>query len=349
MNLGQNIRARRREKGITQEALAEHLNLTVSAVSQWECGKTSPDISQIPLLCHLLEVTSDALLGIDVDRKAERIQAIYDAAQKQSWEGCHGEAIAALRQGLVEYPGSYRLMEGLVGELFCYTDTSTNAEVVALCDKILEGCTDDSIRQEIWIIICRMFPKMGRREDALRIAKAAPGYQNTSDELVNWIYTGDELLTNYRENMLGLAGLLMDKVIRFGMDSQDDDESLAFYEKGTQIMRVLFDDEDGLFDSQRAGNCHKRMMEIYARRSDAENTLAQLEYAAKYAVEFDTYDQNAAHTSLLFRGIVSGGWIKWEPDAGHRKELLEELEDGKYDFVRGDARFAAVKAVLVDR
>ena len=49
-NLGKKITQFRKKAGITQEQLAEQLNVSVSAVSQWATGKTFPDISAIPIL-----------------------------------------------------------------------------------------------------------------------------------------------------------------------------------------------------------------------------------------------------------------------------------------------------------
>jgi len=346
MSLGQNIRALRRERGITQEALAEQMNLSVSAVSQWECGRTSPDVAQIPLLCHLFEVTADALLGIDIDRKTERIQAIYDAAKKQSWDGYHGEAIAALRRGLAEYPGSYRLMEGLASELFCYADQTTNDEVVSLCDKILEGCTDGKIRQAILVIVCRMYPKVGRREEALRMAQASPGYQDARQELLTWLYDGEMLMRQYKENMLATTSLLINNLIDYAQRSRSD-EAMAFYEMGAQIMQVLFRDEPQLFHSQYSEICHKGMAARYIEQQDVENALAQLEMAARFALAFDdACDPDETHTALLFGGLGGGGFVRDEPGWGRCQDFLEQLEEVKYDFVRDDARFAAVKALL---
>ena len=66
MSVGTTIKKLRRERDMTQEQLAEYLGITANAVSQWECDKTSPDISQLPILANLFEVTTDFLLGVDV-------------------------------------------------------------------------------------------------------------------------------------------------------------------------------------------------------------------------------------------------------------------------------------------
>ena len=44
LKLHENIKAFRRERGLTQEKLAEALGVTVGAVSKWENGNNTPDI-----------------------------------------------------------------------------------------------------------------------------------------------------------------------------------------------------------------------------------------------------------------------------------------------------------------
>ena len=50
MSIGSTIKRLRRERDLTQEQLAEYLGITSRAVSQWECDRTAPDISQLPAL-----------------------------------------------------------------------------------------------------------------------------------------------------------------------------------------------------------------------------------------------------------------------------------------------------------
>ena len=50
ISLGRFIAKRRRYMKLTQEQLAEQLCVSVSAVSQWETGKTFPDLSALDVL-----------------------------------------------------------------------------------------------------------------------------------------------------------------------------------------------------------------------------------------------------------------------------------------------------------
>ncbi|MBR5446011.1 MAG: helix-turn-helix transcriptional regulator, partial [Clostridia bacterium] len=65
INIGENIRSLRKEKGITQERLAELLGVTPQAVSRWESGAGYPDMEQLPGLASLFGVSMDTLLGYD--------------------------------------------------------------------------------------------------------------------------------------------------------------------------------------------------------------------------------------------------------------------------------------------
>lgn len=61
--LGKRIAALRRQKGLKQEDMAEHLGVSPQAVSKWENDQTCPDISLLPKLAALLDVSVDELLS----------------------------------------------------------------------------------------------------------------------------------------------------------------------------------------------------------------------------------------------------------------------------------------------
>ena len=60
--VGKNIKKTREEKGLSQEQLAERLNMTRQAVSNWERGKTEPDIETLQRLSEVLEVSVEELI-----------------------------------------------------------------------------------------------------------------------------------------------------------------------------------------------------------------------------------------------------------------------------------------------
>ena len=65
MKIGENIRALRLQKGLTQEQVAQQLGVTYQAVSKWENGTNTPDIALLPEIAALFGVTIDALFTQD--------------------------------------------------------------------------------------------------------------------------------------------------------------------------------------------------------------------------------------------------------------------------------------------
>lgn len=58
----QSIRQLRKAKGISQEQLAEQLHVTRQAVSNWENGKTQPDIEMLSQIAEYFDVSVERLI-----------------------------------------------------------------------------------------------------------------------------------------------------------------------------------------------------------------------------------------------------------------------------------------------
>jgi len=66
------IKKLRQDKGINQSQLAEQLHVTRQAVSNWETGKTQPDIETLTQMAEFFEVSVEQLIyGIDYQKESE--------------------------------------------------------------------------------------------------------------------------------------------------------------------------------------------------------------------------------------------------------------------------------------
>ena len=73
LKIGKKIKELRKAQDVTQEKLADYLNISYQAVSKWENGLALPDLSLIPALSNFFGVTSDYLLGIKADENEVKI------------------------------------------------------------------------------------------------------------------------------------------------------------------------------------------------------------------------------------------------------------------------------------
>ena len=69
--LTNNIRARRKEMGMTQKELAERLDISDKTVSRWESGGQTPDADMLPEIAEALGVSVGALFGEQTEEREE--------------------------------------------------------------------------------------------------------------------------------------------------------------------------------------------------------------------------------------------------------------------------------------
>ena len=85
--MGTRISARRRDKGLTQEALANILGVSNQAVSKWEGDICCPDIALLPLLADTLEMTLDELFGRESKAASAPVtDQVLPVAAELPWE-----------------------------------------------------------------------------------------------------------------------------------------------------------------------------------------------------------------------------------------------------------------------
>ena len=81
MKLADRILELRKQKGISQEALADKFGVSRQAISKWESEQSTPELDKIVLMSDFFEVTTDYLLkGIEpVSEDNEKSRRIGNA------------------------------------------------------------------------------------------------------------------------------------------------------------------------------------------------------------------------------------------------------------------------------
>ena len=69
INIGNNLKQLRLQKGLTQEQLADVFGVSAQAVSRWENNTSYPDITLLPGLAIFFNTSVDAIVGMDEIRK----------------------------------------------------------------------------------------------------------------------------------------------------------------------------------------------------------------------------------------------------------------------------------------
>lgn len=81
MELERRLAELRKKKNISQEEIAEKLYVSRQTISNWERGKTYPDINSLLLMANYFDVSLDHLIKGDVDTMKHQV----DQSQFKKW------------------------------------------------------------------------------------------------------------------------------------------------------------------------------------------------------------------------------------------------------------------------
>ena len=87
MNIGSKIKELRKQRGITQEQLADSIGVSFQAVSKWENNIALPDITLAPVLANYFGVSMDELFDFNL----KEIESKTVAIAKESWKYRDGD------------------------------------------------------------------------------------------------------------------------------------------------------------------------------------------------------------------------------------------------------------------
>ena len=84
MTFGEKLQKLRQKAAMSQDALAERLDVSRQAVSRWERDETMPETDKVVALADLFGVTTDYLLRQDTKEEPQAAQVTAAAPQKDS-------------------------------------------------------------------------------------------------------------------------------------------------------------------------------------------------------------------------------------------------------------------------
>lgn len=85
MNLGERLFELRKAKNLTQDDMAEKLNVTRQTVSKWETNQSTPDFDKIMPLCELFEIGVEELLtGKKQEQKEEKVLTRQEVKERSA-------------------------------------------------------------------------------------------------------------------------------------------------------------------------------------------------------------------------------------------------------------------------
>lgn len=172
LSLSSNIVRLRKEKGITQETLAEFVGVTKTSVSKWETGTTTPDIQTLPVLAAFFDVSVDDLLGYEAQLSQHQTRYYYHKLAQEfaerDFEAVWEESMELVKKYYCCYSLLMQMAILWLNHSSLVKSESQKAEVLEwiekLCNRIIEGCEDSGLCENAAAIRVLVWLQQGRSD-----------------------------------------------------------------------------------------------------------------------------------------------------------------------------------------
>ena len=178
--LAENLKKYRIMKDLTQEDIADYLNITPQSVSKWERGETYPDITLLPALANIFETSIDLLIGMDTVRAIETRYNIHKQSNELMRNNQLDAAENVYRDALLIYPNKPGMILGLASVLAL---KGNSGEAIELIEKGLPLSINEKQKATMRATLCFLYLKCGEYDKAKLLASELP-HQRESREVI---------------------------------------------------------------------------------------------------------------------------------------------------------------------
>ncbi len=320
MNIGITIKKYRHQQDLTQEQLAEYLNVSVSAVSQWESGKTIPDVSTILGLANFFDVTLDELFGRNSKEKEKELEKYHELETQYAHDGEVEKRLSVWREATQKYPGDFncliKLADALTSTVYIDGDEEEiekNAqESIAICERILRDCNDNDIRSFALQYLVHLHSNKdlptANEEKAVKYAMMADSLFTCQEVLLETAYFTEESKDKKKKtkhlNILNYMDLLTMNLY-YGKYEREED-IIDACNAALTLWKTLIYDENYQFFHCRIQKIYLQLAISYAKLQKPQETIYSLKKAVYHAKCYDNLPQTEQpYTSMFVNGATS--------------------------------------------
>jgi tetratricopeptide (TPR) repeat protein len=289
----------------------------------------------------LNKLNREAAMDISIEEYREKSDILQRNAN-------FDQNLALWQEATRKYPDDYSVLSGYMAALSLINQACGNPqtyadEIIRAGERLFTESTEVRHKYDAIWVLARLYDALGNEEKALEYAFAAPGADITHDNLLSVILKGEKAVAHIQGSLFSMVYLAYNQLA--AMAEQGDftvGEREKIYRAALKLIDWLYEDGDYGFFATRVSDIYYALARCAAEVQDAGACIANLESSARYAILFQT-QKGFAHTSFLANRIAFDGGQGYPNSAENGcRMLLHNLENGLFDFCRGDERFNAV-------
>lgn len=192
--LADNIKHLREAKNVSQEKMAQALNVSYQAVSKWETGKSLPDITLLPLISRYFGITIDELLMAEQLDEKLLLEKYEAEAEHHQREGKNAANISLWQEALQRMPNNEQVKVHLMASYYDTDKVGYSKEIVELCSEIYRTASNSYCRGRAIQLIARTYAAVGNGNKAFEWASKAHSILNAAEFLEIDIDTDIEMM-----------------------------------------------------------------------------------------------------------------------------------------------------------
>lgn len=224
INIARTIVTKRREKGMTQEELAEFMGVSKASVSKWETGQSFPDIALLPKLASFFNISIDELMDFRPEMTQEEIRRFHRQTAAEFTCRPFNEVIEKCRRTAQAYYSCFPLLFQIGSLMINHSSLAGSPErsaqileeAAALFHRVRIESRDASLAGQALSVEAYCLISLQRPDEALDLLGRSSYPYLLSEPLIAsaWQMKGQpekaaaELQAGIYQNIIGLMNLL---------------------------------------------------------------------------------------------------------------------------------------------
>lgn len=356
MNIGLKIKQLRIKNNYTQNNLANMLGVSYQAISRWENNITTPDISILPLLSNLFNVTIDYLLDNNIEDNNDEINQIIKQYNELYNEEKYKECEILLEEYTKKYSNNYELKSYLINVYWALIYESDindiyQTKLKSLCRYIINTCTIDKYRYEAISQLIGLYSYQDKKDKAISLTNKLPSFYETKDYELITLLNGVDRKKQVQENLESFSEILWTMLSSVLLQEEvgKRDKILLKYK---QYLDMIYEDDNyGIFN-YNISFMYKWCARDQAQVKNKEKTLEYLKLAIHYSKLLYKHIDNKEiikHNSFLCNEIEDDPrtW-NFSKDNICIKMIKKDIEENMYEFLKNDNDFIDLVASFIN-
>jgi len=370
ITIGENIKKYRAVRQITQKQLANFLGITEQAVSRWENGSGYPDITMLPSIASFFAVTTDDLLGLNMNEREARLTEIRRKIKEWSESGeASEETLAQARLWAAEFPAEEDMQENLAAELTMCDWWTLDEKEKRACYKesekiyktLIETTRDPEYRNHLLEGLSYLYATcLHDVEKAEETAEQLPAMKYCRESVKSNLFTAWarkhddpqklEYTQDYFEKLTDALGFGLYVYVTANIPNSDDrwDEKIGYFEKIIDLYKFVFG-ENLLSYHDRVARIYYVISTYRIAQGRVNETLDALGKMVDHAILADEAKAGDRFTSPFTNQLIySGPTDEFDFYEFHNCAyyIRENVDMARYDSIVDDERFRRVMARL---